>query len=133
MDALGHRCLGETEFVGVKPVYSYYASLVRERLEARHQKLKSRTTGPRKRRPASAANKPRTRTPEELKRFNKYSVEQIEEMIIELERELDDMKERFGDPVIYKNPGRFAQLQKSFDEKTKELDLLYKAYERRAG
>ncbi|MGD8786058.1 MAG: ABC-F family ATP-binding cassette domain-containing protein [Phycisphaerales bacterium] len=133
MDNLGCRCLGKTEFIGVKPVYSYYASLIRERLEARQQKMKSRVAGSRKRRPASAANKPRTRTPEELKRFNKYSVEQIEEMIIELERELDDMKERFGDPEIYKNPGRFAQLQKSFDEKTKELDLLYKAYERRAG
>ena len=54
-------------------------------------------------------------------------------MITELERELADMKERFGDPEIYKNPGRLAQLQKDFDDKTSELDLLYKAYERRAG
>jgi ATP-binding cassette subfamily F protein 3 len=133
MDALGNRCLGKTEFIGVKPVYSYYASLIRERVEARQQKMKSCTTGSRKRRPAGATNKPRTKAPEELKRFNKYSVEQIEEMITELERELADMKERFGDPEIYKNPGRLAQLQKDFDDKTSELDLLYKAYERRAG
>jgi len=133
MDTLGHRCLNKMEFIGVKPVYSYYASLVRERVEARQQKLKSRAAGSRKRRPAGAGNKLRTRMPEELKRFNKYSIEQIEEMIMGLEQELTDMKERFGDPTIYKNPNQLAQLQKSFDTKNAELNLLYRAYGHRAG
>ena len=133
VDELSSRCLGKMEFVDVKPVYSYYASLVRDRVEARQEKFQSRPAKSRKRRPASAGSRPRSRTPEELKRFNKYSVEQIEEFIIELEQDLAGMKERFGDEVIYKNPRLLKGLQSSFDAKTAELDLLYRAYERRAG
>lgn len=133
LDELGSRCLGKTEFIEEKPAYSYYASLINERVEARQQTMESRAGGTRKRRPASAGNKSRSRTPEELKRFNKFSVEQIEELIIELEQELSGMKERFGDEMIYKNPQQLAELQRSFDAKTAELELLYRAYERRAG
>jgi ATP-binding cassette subfamily F protein 3 len=133
LDEIGSRCLGKTEFIDTRPAYSYYASLVDKRIEAQQQTMKSRAAGPRKHRPASAGNKSRSITPEELKRFNKYSIEQIEELIIELEQELDGMKERFGDEMIYKNPQRFAELQCSFEAKTAELELLYRAYERRAG
>lgn len=132
LDELGSRCLGKTEFVAIKPVYSYYASLVRKRIEKNQTRPKSRAAAPRKRRPASAGSKPRTRTPKELKRFNKYSIEQLEELIIELEQELADMKERFGNAMLYKNPQQLAQLQNSFNTKTAELDLLYRAYEHRA-
>ena len=132
MDELGSRCLGKTEFIDAKPAYSYYASLVAKRVEAQQQKLESRAVGSRKRRSASARNKSRSRTPEELKRFNKYSIEQIEELIIELEQELAGMKERFGDEMIYKNPEQLMELQKSYNAKTAELNLLYRAYERRA-
>ncbi len=130
-DELGARCLGKTEFVSVKPVYSYYSSLVRNRVEARQEKQTPRGAGRRRRRPAAAADKPRQKTPEELRRFNKYSVEQLEEMITEHEREVSEIKERFGDAEIYKNHEQLAQLQITFDATTAELNLLYKAYERR--
>ncbi len=131
-DELGERCLGKTEFVDMKPVYSHYASLVRKRAEARQQKTESQAGGSRKRRSAGAQNKPRPKTPEELRQFNKYSAEQIEELITELEQELADMKERFGDAAIYKNPEQLAELQTGYDAKTEELELLYRAYERHA-
>ena len=133
-DALGNRRLGKTEFVMQKPAYSHYVSLIHERQGAELQKQESqdnerkRSAGRRR-----TGDKPRTRMPEELKRFNKYSVEQIEEMILTLEQKLDDMKERFGDAEVYKNPEILAELQRSFGEKNAELDLLYRAYERRAG
>jgi ATP-binding cassette subfamily F protein 3 len=133
LDELGSRCLGRIEFVDAKPAYSYYASLVDKRVEARQQTMESRAGGPRKRRPASAGNKPRSKTPDELKRFNKYSLEQIEDLIMELEQELADMKERFGDELTYKNPRQLSELQQSYEAKTAELGLLYRAYERRAG
>ena len=133
LDELGSRCLGKTEFVEAKPVYSYYASLVSKRVEAQQQKIESRVSGPRRRRPATAKSKSRPKTPEELKCFNKYSVDQIEELIIELEQELAGMEERFGDEMIYKNPQHLAELRRSFDAKTAELELLYRAYECRAG
>ncbi|TKJ35311.1 MAG: hypothetical protein CEE38_15910 [Planctomycetes bacterium B3_Pla] len=131
-DGLGIRRLGKTEFVEIKPVYSHYASLIRKRVEAQQQKAESCAGGPRKRRSARAVSRPRVKTPEELKRFNKYSVEQIEELIMELEQELAEMKERFGDAQIYKNPQQLAELQEGYDAKTDELELLYRAYERHA-
>jgi ATP-binding cassette subfamily F protein 3 len=131
-DELGGRCLGKTEFVEVKPVYSHYASLVRKRMEARQQKAESRAGGPRRRRSASAQDKGRPKAPEELRRFNKYSAEQIEELITELEQKLAEMKERFGEATIYKNPEQLAELQRGYDAKTEELKLLYRAYERHA-
>lgn len=133
MDEFGSRCLGKMEFINAKPAYSYYASLVNKRIETRQKRLESSASGPRKRRPAGSIRKPRSKTPDELKRFNKYSVEQIEELIMELEHKLADMKERFGDETIYKNPEQLTDLQQNYDAKTAELELLYQAYERRAG
>ena len=132
-DELGNRSLGKTELINIQPVYSYYASLVNQRIESNQQKQKSASSGSIKRRSSSAETQPRQKTPEELKRFNKYSVEKIEEMITGLEHELAQMRERFGDENIYKNPARFTELQQEYNTKTNELDLLYQAYERRAG
>jgi len=133
MDSLGQRCLGKTEFINVKPVYSYFESSVRRHLEIQQQESQSRVKCRRKRRPARTESKPRSKTPAELKRFNKYPVEKIEEFIMELEQDLVNMRERFGDATIYKNPEQLAQLQQSYDAKTAELDLLYQAYEHRTG
>ncbi len=131
-DPLGNRSLGKTEFVAGEPAYSYYASLVRERAEAEAQKLASEDAGA-KRHATRPEKQERPKTPEELKRFNKYSVDQIEDMILALEQELETMKERFGDAQVYKNPELLTELQQGFEAKTAELDLLYRAYERRAG
>ncbi len=134
-DELGQRCLGRTEFVGGKPAYTVYAALVRTRAEAERQKQQAKSEGARQRRsgPRDEKLRPRTTTPEELKRFNKYSVEQIEEMIMTLEEQIETMKERFGDEAVYKNPAQLAELQRDYDANEAELDLLYRAYERRAG
>jgi ATP-binding cassette subfamily F protein 3 len=130
VDELGARCIGKTEFVEIKPAYSYYASLIHKRIEAEQQKSESSDSGPKKRR--SASSKPRIQTPEELRPFNKYSVEKLEEMIMSLENEIAEMKERFGNAEIYKNPTLLTKLQSDFDAKTKQLDLLYRAYDHRA-
>jgi len=131
-DEVGGRCLGRNEFVGGTPAYSVYAALIRRRAETRQQQASK--NGSRKRRSGdSNKDKPRATTPEELRRFNKHSVEQIEEMITELEHEINDLKERFGDEAVYKNPQQLATLQRNYDAKTTELDLLYRAYERREG
>jgi len=134
-DELGHRCLGRTEFVDGQPAYTVYAALIRRRAEAEKAEQQARTGGSRKRRGGTngGKDKPRPTTPEELKRFNKYSVEQIEEMIMTLEEEIEAMKERFGDEAVYKDPAHLAELQRDYDANVAELDLLYRAYDRRAG
>ena len=130
-DELGERCLGKTECVGIKPVYSYYGGLVQKRREEKQQEKKAATAGIRKQRAIRSQSAIKAKTPENLKRFNKYSVEQIDEMITSMEQELAEMRERFGDPLIYKNPQQFQELQQLYKEKENELELLYKAYESR--
>ncbi|NQV32658.1 MAG: hypothetical protein HQ515_08195, partial [Phycisphaeraceae bacterium] len=125
---LGKRCLGKTEIVHGKPVYSYYTRLLQTR---REQHLPDRDESKTVKK-GGGKEAPQSTTPEELRRFNKYSVEQIEGMIMEIEEELGHLKERFGDEAVYKLPEKLARLQKDFDEKTRELELLYRAYERRS-
>jgi len=43
------------------------------------------------------------------------------------------MKQQFGNADIYKNPDRLADLQQSYEAKQSELDLPYRACERKAG
>ena len=59
-------------------------------------------------------------------------MEQLEEKIMNLEEDLVVMKERFGDESIYKDLAKLNELQQEFDQGTVELELLYRAYERRA-
>jgi ATP-binding cassette subfamily F protein 3 len=130
-DELGERSLGKTEFIAVKPVYSYYVSLVKKRRLEHQQKEKTAASASRKQRADRSTSATRPKTPEKLKRFNKYSVEQIDEMITTLEHKLADTRERFGDPLIYKNPQQLKELQQQYEDKEIELDLLYQAYEKR--
>ena len=134
-DEFGNRCLGRAEFISGTPAYSVYADTIRRRIEAEEQKQQQEAELQKRqsaiRNPQSEIAAPANKTPEELKRFNKYTVDQLEDMILRLEHEIDGMKQRFGDAEIYKNPDRLAELQQTYDDKQAELDLLYRAYDRR--
>jgi len=136
-DALGRRQLGRAEFISGTPAYSLYADTIRARLEAEEQKRQQEIEAQKRqsasRPPPAETGASAHKTPEELKRFNKYTVDQIEDMILRLEHEIDGMKQRFGDAEIYKNPDRLAELQQDYSARQTELDLLYRAYDRRAG
>jgi len=131
-DPHGRRALGRIEFVSGRPVYSTYAAQVEHRRQQEAASQDSSASSPRKRSPAAAQDRPRRKAPEELKRFNRYSVDQIEGQIMDLEQEIAELKERFGDPDVYRVPPRLAQLEQDLAAKTAELDLLYRAYEFRA-
>ncbi len=136
-DEFGERQLSRTEFIVGEPAYSAYADTIRRRIEAREQQqaeaaeTKKRQSQIVNRRSQIAVSA--NRAPDELKRFNKFTVDQIEKMIMQVEQEIDAMKQQFGSAEIYKNPDRLADLQQSYEAKQSELDLLYRAYERRAG
>jgi ATP-binding cassette, subfamily F, member 3 len=127
-DELGQHCLGKTEFVTGKPTYSYYAGLIQERREQQSQEEAPAKKAKKKK---QQDNKARQTTPEELKRFNRLTVDEIEEKIMIHEDEITHLKERFGDEVVYKNPHLLKTLHQEYDAKTEELELLYRAYERR--
>jgi ATP-binding cassette subfamily F protein 3 len=135
-DELGNRRLGRTEFITGTPAYSIYADAVRRRQEAEEQRQQQAAEA--RNRQSSIKDQeseatPTNKTPAELRRFNKYTVDQLEDMILKLEHEIDGMKQSFGDAQVYKNPDRLAELQQTYGNKQSELDLLYRAYDRRAG
>lgn len=136
-DEFGQRQLGRTEFITGEPAYSFYADTIRRRTEEKERKeaevaeAKKRQSQIENRKSQMAASA--NRAPDELKRFNRFTVDQIEGMILQTEREIEDMKEQFGNADIYKNPDRLADLQQSYEARQSELDLLYRAYERKAG
>ncbi len=132
VDEYGGQAPGQNDFVTGKNAYSRYAELIAQRTEARQQNSrKSRRTGPKQSRAAAGAAG--RKTPAELRRFNKYPVEQLEEMIMTMEAEIDMLREGFGDEKIYQDRELLAEHHGKFDYKTAELELLYRAYELRSG
>jgi len=136
-DEFGQRQLGRTEFIVGEPAYSVYAETIHRRIEEKERKEAEAAEAKKKQSQISNLKSqtaaPANKAPDELKRFNKYTVDQIESMIMQVEQEIDAMKQQFGSADIYKNPDRLADLQQSYEAKQSELDLLYRAYERKAG
>jgi ATP-binding cassette subfamily F protein 3 len=123
----GHAELIETAAAGTDGVYSTYAQKIQQQKQiAEKEKIEA------KRKTQSAgATAPKAKTPEHLRPFNKYSPEQIEEMVTEMELEVEEMQSRFGDEAVYTNHERLSQLQADLEAKKKQLDLLYEAWEHR--
>ena len=129
-DEIGGKETGRFEFIAAhKKVYSRYAELLEKRTYDR-VKAQAEAKAVKKAKKAATAGHKRA-VPKELKRFNKLSTEQIEEMIIEVEDKIAGLKERFGDEEVYKQQVLLDHLQSEFDEAQAELELLYKAYELR--
>ncbi len=130
-DAAGLRETGSAEMIlpaaDADGVYSTYAHKIQQQ---KQQLEKEKIASKRKSQPGGAAGvKPKT--PEHLRRFNKYSPEQIEEMVAEMELEIEEMQHQFGDEAIYQNHQLLGQLQVDFEAKKKQLEVLYEAWERK--
>ena len=125
VDEFGGKALGRLEFTAGDNAYSLYSDKVRKRVAEKHlaEAIPSKT-------PAGKAQKKPTRPVEtELKQFNKYTIEQIEKMIMSLEEKIAELQEEFGDEKYYQNPELLSSLQQHLRDGQKELDLLYRAYE----
>ncbi len=130
VDELGDRCPGRTELICHDRPYSAYAERLNNRAE--QPRLGKEDESVRKpRRSAPSSDKTRASTPPELREFNKYTVEQIEAMITDLEQKHTQTHDQFGDVKVYQNPGAYAELQRQYDQEKQELDRLYRAYELR--
>ncbi len=123
----GSREIGNAEMFSGIEVYSLYSKEISRRREQAQEEKFGKARKDRK-----GTKEQKNKTPEELKRFNKYSAEQIEQMIIELEQEIAQMRERFGEGEIYKNVQLLQRLQKDYENKNTELELFYRVYEWRA-
>ncbi|AQT67310.1 putative ABC transporter ATP-binding protein YjjK [Anaerohalosphaera lusitana] len=133
---LGEKELGNYELVeGEGPLYSKYAEQVEKRQAEALAKARAKDdSGSKKaRRSGSATSKPKPKTPPELRKFNKYSVEELEDFILEMEENIEKLQEKFGNEDLYKDPSAVTDLHAEVDKHKEELDILYKAYEFRTG
>jgi hypothetical protein len=60
------------------------------------------------------------------------SIDRLEEMVLEREVKLAEMHEKFGDPLLYKDPDALAELQEEIDALTEELAVIDAAWHERA-
>ncbi len=105
-------------------IYSTYSQIV----ERRKADDKTKRT-PAK--PSTAPKQPRAAAPRHLKAFNKYSLEQIESTIANLEDEKEQLNARFGEAAVYQNPERLADLNSRRTKIEKDIALWYEAWEYR--
>ena len=135
VDSLGAKKMGQHEMLEAPAkVYSRYAEILEERMaDSVLAGGKGKQKGAKKpRRGSSSDSKPKKTTPKELRRFNKLSVEEIEEAIMLLEDEIGGLQDGFGDETIYKQPQLLAELRDKIEEKQAQLALMYRAYESRS-
>ena len=112
---------------GTDGVYSTYA----QKTQQRKQLLEKEKIEAKRKTQSSQTATLKTKTPDHLRPFNKYSPEQIEEMALEMALQIEEMRHRFGDEVIYQNHQLLKQLQADLKGKIKHLNLLYEVWEYR--
>ena len=120
-DELGKTTPGKFEFIPGS--FSRYAELLEQRAlehQAAPQKEKPKT---------QKQDKPKKTTPPELRQFNIWSAEKIEQAIEETEAAIKELHESFGDEKVYKDYKLLDQVQNQVKEKEHYRELLYRAYD----
>jgi ATP-binding cassette subfamily F protein 3 len=120
-DPLGKKSPGSFEFINGS--FSRYAEL----LEQRALEQESVPQAARPKRPKQ--DKPKKITPPELKQFNIWPAEKIEQAIEETEATIKELHDSYGDEKVYKDYKMLASVQGQVKEKEQYLELLYRAYE----
>ena len=129
VDNLGKRSFGECEMVEAeKKVYSRYAEMLKERKAIEEAGKENKSAA--KKRKRSKEAKPKVS--KEIRKFNKYRIEQIEEMVMELEEQIPEMEAGFAEERIYKDHKLSADLHEKVNSAKERLDLLYEVYEHKS-
>jgi len=128
-DEFGDKQMGRCEMVCPlenKGVWSTYTELLQKRRQTAAEEKQKKSAA------QSRPDKVRVTAPPELKRFNRFTVEQIETMIAELEGKIAKMQERFGSDEVYRSAEKLAALQTDFEAAKAERELLYRAWDFRS-
>ncbi len=121
-DELGKMAHGKFEFID--GTFAQYTELLERR--AQEQETKKPSIENQKK---PKQDKPKRTTPPELKQFNGWKVEKIEQTIEKTEAEIKKLHESFADEKVYKDYKLLAQVQTQAREKEHYLELLYRVYE----
>ena len=108
---LGKQEIGGYEFMeGGDNIFSRYSNIIAERRTQFETDSDQGGYAGGKPKRAKSADKKRQAAPEELKRFNRFTVTEIEEMIMQFEEDIMCMQEQFGNENIYRDPEKYEKL-----------------------
>ncbi len=83
------------------------------------------------------SKKPKQKKPKTQRKksspYDTFSVEQLEEKVLEKEMKLAELQEKFGDPKICKDADRLAELKEDVEDMTRELAEVDQAWQQRAA
>lgn len=127
MPAPGQHLWIRQPLEGTDGVYSTFAMLAQQ--TQTQIAAAASSASPAKAKSAAAHPSPKTRTPEHLKPFNKYTLEHIEQTINQLEQQLEQLQLRYAEPRVYQNPAALAELKTQIQAEKANLDLWYQAWE----
>jgi len=107
--------------------YSYYV----EQIEQKQNAARAAKAG------VEREKRKRTRPEEEARQtgpspYDRLSVEELEEMVIERETTLAELHEKFGSPEVYKDPSLLEELKEQITEVEEELNEIDAAWQERA-
>jgi ATP-binding cassette subfamily F protein 3 len=132
IDDFGVRSIGRfTFYSAANKVYTRYSEQTEQRLTEQRGRVQKAAKGTVRKYAKSRHVKTKAVAPSELNRFNKFSTDEIEQMITELEEEVVLLQEKFGQAGMYRQPALFLEHRTLFESKREELDLLYRVYESR--
>jgi ATP-binding cassette subfamily F protein 3 len=123
-DEQGKMSPGKFEFIDGS--FSKYTELLEQRFQQPTEQQTAKSKKPKQ-------DKPRKTTPPELKQFNGWQVEKIEQTIDQTEAKIKVLHESFGDEKVYKDYKLLAQVKDQVKEKEQYLELLYRVYELRTS
>ncbi len=106
--------------------YSFYVSEV-ERARAEAAGVPRALKKPKQ--PATTAGSPRTQRPSSP--YDRMSIEQIEELLMDRETRLAALHEQFGDPAVVRDPQRLEELEEAVEAMAAELSELDAAWQER--
>lgn len=132
VNSLGKREFGQCEMIEAEEkAYSRYVELLKERNAAAVANRVKRNGGKKAKR-SKAAAEPEKGASKKIRKFNKFSLDEVEGMIMELEDGIAGLEMGFGDENVYRDHAAMAALHEKIDGEKERLKLLYEVYEHKS-
>ena len=109
--------------------YSFYVEQI-EHQQAREKQAAKSTTG-KTIRPSRTDKPPASKPAREDAKYDTYSIEQLEEVVIARENELAELNARFAEPDLYKDKDSLRRLREQIDTVKRELQIAEDAWAER--
>jgi ATP-binding cassette subfamily F protein 3 len=125
-DPLGKKHIGTFEII--EGTFEEYEQIIEQRIK------ENEAAAPQKQRKEKKNGiDPKKAVPPELKKFNSWTPEKIENEIVLTEESITQLEQQFTNEDVYKDHQKTAKLHEEIEEKKNYTDILYRAYERKVS